>query len=264
MAQDHPPPRQPLGPRGADEIGVQHVDHRGPHHPGIPARAEQAQRQRGQHQMREGPVTPDRKPAEFDREDIKQQQAYHELRGRYGDETADHQHLIQRSAAIEGRCDTQCQTDQQFAEDGCDHQQQRRRQPRPDQLCHLGPLQIAPPQIALHQSAEIAPILDDERLIEAEVLPDAGYRLGCGRPSGNLAHRIGGQDVKQKECDETDADQYKHRTDQAPGKVGGHQSAPLCVGSSTSRSASPTRLNASASSSTAAPGMNTNHGADWK
>ena len=84
-----------------------------------------------------------------------------------------------------------------------------------------------------------------------------------GAPPGDLPRRVGRQQVEQQEGDEADPEQDQHRRHQPPGDVG-HHPRPFCVGSSTSRSPSPTRLKASASSTIAAPGMNTSQGAVWK
>ena len=52
-------------------------------------------------------------------------------------------------AAPDGGDDAQRQADQQLAEDGADHQQQRRRQARDDQLGDFGLLHIGAAEIAL-------------------------------------------------------------------------------------------------------------------
>jgi hypothetical protein len=80
--------------RGANVILAQHVDHRRAHHAGVPAGAEQAERQRRQHQMPPGAVAADREPAEPHGKDIEQQQADDELRRRHADEGGDHQRLV--------------------------------------------------------------------------------------------------------------------------------------------------------------------------
>ena len=262
MAQHDAAAAQPLGAGGADVIGAQHVDHRRAHHPAVPARPQQAERQRRQDQMGEGAVAADGEPAQLDREDIKQQQADHELRGGHRQERADHQRLVGQPPARQRGHDAHGDAQSQFAEDRGNHQQQGGRQARGDQFRHFGLLQIAAPHVALHQPAQVAPVLHHERLIEAQLLADVFHRLRRGRPPRNLAHRIGGQDIKQKEGDEADPKQDQRRLDQAAQQIGGHQSRPRCIGSSTSRKASPTRLKASASSRIAAPGMNTSQGAD--
>ena len=117
---------------------------------------------------------------------------------------------------------------------------------------------------ALRKAAEVPGELDQEGAIKAKFMSDAFNRRGGCRPARDLADRICGQDIQQKECDKADTQQDQHRLQQAAQDVGGHYSRPRWVGSSTSRSASPTRLKASASKMIAAPGMNTSHGADWK
>ena len=116
-------------------------------------------------------------------------------------------------------------------------------------------------KIALRQARQIAAELHQERLVEAKLMADVLDRLGGGRPARDLAHRIGGQDVEQEECDRGDAEKDQDGGDKTADQIGGHHSAPRCVGSSTSRSASPTRLKASASSRIVAPGMKTSQGA---
>ena len=132
-----------------------------------------------------------------------------------------------------------------------------------DQLGHLAALQVGAPEVALQQPAEVAPVLHQERLVEPELGADARHRVGRGGAAGDLPRRVGRQDVEQQEGDEADPEQDQHRRRQPPRRVG-HQPRPFCVGSSTSRSASPTRLKASASIRIATPGKKTSQGAVWK
>jgi len=76
---------------------------------------------------------------------------------------------------------------------------QRGWKPRQDEFRHLGLLEVASPHVALEQRREVAAVLHHERLIEAELPADVFHRLGRGRPTGDLAHRIGGQDIEQNE-----------------------------------------------------------------
>ena len=139
----------------------------------------------------------------------------------------------------------------------------RGRQPRHDQLGDLGALDVGAAEIAAGEAREIAPVLDDEGLVEAELAADVLDRLGRRAAAGDLPHRIGRQQVEQREGDQRHAEQDQQRLDQPAAEIGDH-ARPLCVGSRMSRSASPTRLKASASARIAAPGKNTSQGAAWK
>ena len=214
--------------------------------------------------MRQRPIAADREPAQLDREDVKEQQRHHELRRRDGGEAGDHQPGIQRLAAVQRRDHAKRQPDQQFGQDRAQHQLQRRRQAGGDQGRDLAALQIAAAHIAMQKPPEVMAVLHPDRLVEAQLAADILDHLGRGRAAGDLAHRVGGQDVKQQEGDDADAQKDQRRLDQPPDQVSRHQRCPLCVGSRTSRSASPTRLKARARSRIAAPGMKTSQGADWK
>ncbi len=108
------------------------------------------------------------------------------------------------------------------------------------------------------------PELHPDRPVEAKLLAHLLDLRRVRGAAGNHAGRIGGQEMQQQEGDGGDAEQDQRGLHQAAGEIGRHQCLPRSVGSSRSRSASPTRLTASASSTMAKPGMNTSQGADWK
>ena len=84
---------------------------------------------------------------------------------------------------------------------------------------------------------------------------------GGALPPRDLTHRVGRQEVEQEIGHQRDAEQDEQRLAEPAREIEAHQSRPRWVGSSASRSASPTRLNDKATSRIAAPGMNTSHGA---
>ena len=135
------------------------------------------------------------------------------------------------------------QADQQLDHDGAGHELQRRRQARQDQRRDLGLLDVGAAEIALQQVAEIAQILLPQRQVEAELAPDALDHLGRGVAPRELPHRVGRQQIEQHVGDQRDAEQDEQRLAEPPGEVAAHQSRPRWVGSSASRSASPSRLN---------------------
>ncbi len=176
VAQDHAAAREALGAGGADIVLTQHVDHARAHHPAVPARAEDPERDGGQHKMRERAVAADGEPAELDREDIEEEQAHHELRCRDRDEGDDHQPLIERPSAPEGCDDAHGQAQHQLAQDRAAHQLQGGGQARRDQRRHIGLLQVAAPEIALHE-----PPRDSDRTARGRAGRDRAGG-GCSRP----------------------------------------------------------------------------------
>ncbi len=95
-------------------------------------------------------------------------------------------------------------------------------------------------------------------------MADVGDHLGIGAAASDQRGRVGRQVVQQQEGHEGHAEQDRGRLDQAPSQQERHQPRPRWVGSSRSRSASPTRLNERAVRRMMAPGMNTSQGALWK
>ena len=86
VAGDHPQPAQALGAGGADEVLVQHLDHRGACHARVPAAAEHAKGQRRQQQVLNAAVATEREPAELHREEVEREHGGDELRRRHADE----------------------------------------------------------------------------------------------------------------------------------------------------------------------------------
>ena len=117
--------------------------------------------------MPERAVAADREPAEQNREDVEQEDADHELRRRNPDEAQDHDRVVGRFAAFHRGEHAGGQADQQLAEYGARHQEQRRRKARQDQFGNLGFLNVGPAEIALKQAREIAQILLVERQVKA-------------------------------------------------------------------------------------------------
>ena len=91
-----------------------------------------------------------------------------------------------------------------------------------------------------------------------------GDHLGIGAAAGDQRGRVGRQVVQQQKGHERHAEQDRGGLEQAFPQKQRHQPRPRWVGSSRSRSASPTRLNDKAVSRMMAPGMNTSQGALWK
>ena len=209
----------------------------------------------------EGAIAADREPAELDREHVEQEDSDHELRRRDRRERGDHQDPVDRTAAVGRGDDPGAQADEQLDDDGAGHELQGRRQARQDQRRDLRLLDVGAAEIALQQIAEIAQVLLPQGQVEAELAPDALDHRGRGVAARELTHRVGRKEVEQEIGHQRDADEDEQRLAEAAGEVMAHQSRPRWVGSSASRSASPRRLNARASSRIAAPGMNTSHGA---
>ena len=82
--------------------------------------------------------------------------------------------------------------------------------------------------------------------------------------AGEHARRVGRQRIEQHEGDGGHTEQDQAGLHEAFCQQRRHQPRPRWVGSSMSRSASPTRLKASAVSRITAPGKKTSQGAAWK
>ena len=180
-----------------------------------------AERQRRQDEMRERAVAADREPAELHREDVEQQDADDELRRRDADEGGDHQRLVGRACRActrRDRCPCVRPIDQ-LADDGAGHQQQRRRQPRRDQLGDLGPLQVGAAEIALQQagrgSASTARRSGRSRPSWSADVLDRLAAWRCARRSAAPDRPAAG---RADEGDERDAEQDQHRLHAAAGR----------------------------------------------
>ncbi len=150
------------------------------------------------------------------------------------------------------------------SEDSAGHQRQRRGDARRDQRQHRAALDIGAAEVALDKAGQIAPELQRQRQVEAELMAHVGDHLRIGAAPGDQRRRIGGQGVQQQKGDDGDAEQHAERLAEPLRQQAKHQPRPRCVGSSRSRRASPSRLKASAVARMTAPGMNTSHGAAWK
>ena len=95
-------------------------------------------------------------------------------------------------------------------------------------------------------------------------MADVGDHLRRGAAARDQGGRVGGQEVQQQEGDERDPEQDGGGLDDPLQQQHRHQPRPRWVGSSRSRSASPTRLKDSAVARMMAPGMKTSQGALWK
>ena len=212
-----------LGARGADEILAEHVEHRGAHHPRVPAGAEKPEGERRQHQMGEGAVAADREPAELDREDVEKQDADDELRRRDATkESTIRTWSVGRPRFIAANTPMvrPSASSQRIAPTIRSSVAGRREA---ISVGDLGLLQVGAAEVALRKARQVAPVLLVERQVEAELVADARDRVGRGAPAGDLPRRIGRQDVEEHEGDERDPEEDQHRLDQPAGEIRRHQ-----------------------------------------
>ena len=99
------------------------------------------------------------------------------------------------------------------------HQQQTRRQPGRQKRGHRGPLEIASSEIPPNQIAQIANVLLKHRVVEPELLPNIGHRLGTGAAPGNLPGRVSGHQIEKNERDTADPQEYHGGLEDSPQDV---------------------------------------------
>ena len=221
----------------------------------------ETQRQRGKDEVGQRAVAAQREPAPEIGEEIEQREAEHELRRGDAEEGERHRRLVAEAAAPRCGIDAGGNADHQLRDDGAEHEEQGGRKPRRDKLAHVGFPRIGDAKIAPHEAAEVINVLHGDRLVEAELLADLLAHLRGGVAARDHGHGIGRDHEGEAEGDDAHPPQDEQRRGQALGEIGQHQPLPRWVGSSASRSPSPTRLKASARMRMAAPGMKTSHGA---
>src|SRR5665647_839104 len=113
----------------------------------------------------------------------------------------------------------------------------------------------------MNQIDKVMPVLNKQWLIETQLHANISNSLRSSTSAGNLLCGVSRQNVQQEEGDERDSKKNERRLQQASANIADHQDRPRCVGSNSSRSASPRRLNASASMTIATPGRKTSQGA---
>ena len=245
--------RDAAGPRGADVILLQHLQHGRADLAGDDAEMDEAQGQRRQDEMEqradEGPavardqrvdgveagdgmgrgdVAGDpsraRQDAEPAIEDIDQQQPQPEGRGRDSGDRDGAAHLVDGLVLGHGREHAQRNAEDDGQQQGGDGELDGRREEQQDIVDHrpLGADRDA--EIPMQQPADIGDVLHGDRLVEAELGPD----MGDGRIGGALARhhprRVARDHMGDDEGDDRDAEDDEDEENQpAADRIGkGH------------------------------------------
>ena len=227
----------------------------------IPAAAGHSERHGRQHEVAQGAVAAERKPAQEVGEDIEQGEPDDELRRRDRDEGQRHRHLVGAAAAAAGGIDPGRDADHQLGQDGAEHKQQGGGKTGCDQVADIALAGVGLAEIADREASDISEILHRQRPVEAELVADLLASLGRGIAPGQHGHRIGRDHEGEGEGDHGHPDQDHEGCDEPSREIADHPLRSRWVGSRASRRPSPTRLKERARIRMAAPGMKTSQGA---
>src|SRR5207249_4923185 len=226
---------QPLRARGAHVVGAQHVEHRGARHTHRRRREREAERDRGEDlelQIAERIVdeidvpTGVREPAQVEREEDDDQRPEPEARQGQADEAADARSDVDARARADRR-----QQSERYAEGDRDERGGRGELERRGEA--LGDLDEdgtsgadRVPSVTVEERAEPIPVLDEERLVEAEVRTQARELLGRERRRRAESRRDGvaGDEPDEQEREERDADEGRDRAEQSLREITTHAS----------------------------------------
>ncbi len=134
----------------------------------------------------------------------------------------------------------------------------------------------------MQQPPQEAPVLVDDRTVEAEAPGHIGHRLGRGLPAGQEAGHVMGRHEEHHEHNDADHEQHDQPLEEPSTDEGQQVHSPQSTtptvrggawvrtpdnvparGSRASRTASPSRLKARVVMMRAAPGKTRNHHATW-
>ena len=216
---------QALGPGGAEIVLAQHLQHARAREARDRRRRGQREGQRGQHHARPALAAEGREPPELDREHEHQHEPQPEPG--HGDADQRHQHgeEVRPAAAAHGRGDPG--EDAEHRGQAHRHQGQLHGRPRVlDQDARDRPVLLEGlAEIAVQRPAEEAREPDEERVVQAELLPQDLDVLGRGAEVGD-EHRggVARKRVHEREDGGRDPQEDEEGRGQSPGEEAGHGS----------------------------------------
>src|SRR5947208_5273653 len=218
---------QPFGRRALRAGGADVVarDRRGDvrvHESRVEEELHDRERRGRQDEVPDASVATQRQQPEPIAELVDQQVPEPERRERETHERRQQDRHVDRRAAARCRRDSDDEAEKEADSETRDREQRRRADPCEDHVGDPPSRHVRAAEVRVRQLPDVASVLHDERVVEAEVLADRRERLRVRLRAGDRHRRIRGHDSHEHEDDERGAEERTEGTQDPAGEIG-HQ-----------------------------------------
>ena len=223
---------------------------------------------RRKHEVAKRARAAQREPSELEGEEVEEKETQDEGGHDDPDEREDEDRSIQGPSTVECGGDAERDPDDELDDRGSKREQRRFWEPVGDQLAYGRVVLVRAAEIAAQHVAQVLPVLDEQRIVQPEFLPNPlDHRVARVDPSVGL-RRVDRRDLRRRECERDDRPEDDDSPSDTPQRVARHQRMPPTrtrvrrsrVGSRASRSPSPRSPKPSIAKTTAPPGKATSQG----
>ena len=151
-----------------------------------------------------------------------QQQAEPERRGGQGQQVEHGEGAVAQAVLLERRGDADRDADQQLEEDAEEGDHHRRREALQDGLHDRQLRLVRVAEVAVQQVPQVEAVLRRDRLVEPEVVADAGEHRRGGVRAGDGLGGVARHGERQQEGDHADEEEDDDHPEQAPDEVLAH------------------------------------------